>query len=188
MLQLYAAQLKFWFQTDLGRENSASFYRQGRQLLLNFLQFLCSDWSKFDRWVFAENLCSILKLVYYDNWSWQSFMSTSGVFSCLFLLDIQNEIQLLGKVFCHSWLVCLLGFWLRNTLLVKVGNSISDGIVFVFYLAWCVRGLKSLKRFWPYLIAFRSCISNGKPEWFFLFDVWFFLSNLIKSSLAYAAI
>ena len=23
---------------------------------------------------------------------------------------------------------------------------------------------KSLKRFWPYLIAFRSCISNGKPE------------------------
>ena len=23
---------------------------------------------------------------------------------------------------------------------------------------------KSLKRFWPYLIAFKSCISNGKPE------------------------
>ena len=23
---------------------------------------------------------------------------------------------------------------------------------------------KSLKQFWPYLIAFRSCISNGKPE------------------------
>ena len=59
----------------------------------------------------------------------------------------------------------LLGFWLRNTSLFKVGNPISDGIVFVFHrLAWCVRGLKSLKRFWPYLIAFRSCISNGKPE------------------------
>ena len=26
----------------------------------------------------------------------------------------------------------------------------------VFLLAWCVRGFKSLKRFWPYLIAFRS--------------------------------
>ena len=27
------------------------------------VQFLRSDWSKFDRWVHAENLCSILKLV-----------------------------------------------------------------------------------------------------------------------------
>ena len=36
---------------------------------------------------------------------------------------------------------------------------------FVFHLAWCVRGLKSLKRFWPYLMAFRSCISTGKPEY-----------------------
>ena len=37
MLCLCAAQLKFWFQTDLGRENSASCYRQGRLLLLTFL-------------------------------------------------------------------------------------------------------------------------------------------------------
>ena len=37
MLCLCAAQLKFWFQTDLGRENSASYYRQGRQLLLTLL-------------------------------------------------------------------------------------------------------------------------------------------------------
>ena len=75
--------------------------------------------------------------------------------------DVQNEIQLLSGVFCYSWLV---GFWLRNTSLVKVGNPISDGIVFVFHLAWCVRGLKSLKRYWLYLIPFRNCISNGKPE------------------------
>ena len=79
-------------------------------------------------------------------------------------IDVQNEIQLLSRVFCYSWLVCLLDFWLRNASLVKVGNPISDGIVFVFHLAWCVRGLQSLKRYWPYLIPFRSCISNGKPE------------------------
>ena len=36
MLCLCAAQLKFWLQTDLRRENSASCYRQGRQLLLTF--------------------------------------------------------------------------------------------------------------------------------------------------------
>ena len=61
-------------------------------------------------------------------------MSTCDVFNCLFPLDVQNEIQLLSGVFCYSWLVCLLGFWLRNTSLVEVGNPISDGIVFVFTL------------------------------------------------------
>ena len=98
------------------------------------VQFLCSDWSKFDRWVHAENLCSILNLVYFDSWSWQSFVSTCDVFNCLFPLDVQNEIQLLSEVFCYSWLVCLSGFWFRNTSLVKVGNPILDGIVFVFTL------------------------------------------------------
>ena len=73
-----AAQLKFSFQTDLGSENSASYYRQGRQLLLIFLtmvtrwsrstsNFFCSDWSKFDRRVHAGNLFSILKLAYFDS-------------------------------------------------------------------------------------------------------------------------
>ena len=37
MLCVCAVQLKFWLQTDLGRENSASCCRQGRQLLLTFL-------------------------------------------------------------------------------------------------------------------------------------------------------
>ena len=41
-------------------------------------------------------------------------------FNCLFPLDVQNEIQLLSRVFCYSWLVCLLGFWLRNASLVKI--------------------------------------------------------------------
>ena len=40
-----AAQLKFWFQTDLGRENSASYYRQGRQLLLTLLTMI-TRWSR----------------------------------------------------------------------------------------------------------------------------------------------
>ena len=61
-------------------------------------------------------------------------MSTCYVFNRLFPLDAQNEIQLLSGVFCYSWLVCLLGFWLRNTSPIKVGNPISDGIVFVLTL------------------------------------------------------
>ena len=52
-------------------------------------------------------------------------------FNCLFLLDVQNEIQLLSRFFCISWLVCLLRFCLRNAPPVKViGNPSLDGIVF----------------------------------------------------------
>ena len=42
-----------------------------------------------------------------------------------------------------------IGIWLRNAPLAKViGNQILHGVVFVYHLAWCVRGLKSLKRWW----------------------------------------
>ena len=79
----YGAELlRFWFQTYLGHENSASYLKiqagrtfsyHGHALVTFHVQFLCSDWSKFDRWVHAENLCSILKLVYFDSWSWPGF-------------------------------------------------------------------------------------------------------------------
>ena len=155
---------KFSQLLQAGKTVPFDFAHHGHALVTLYIQFLCSDWSKFDRWVYAENLCSMLKLVYFESWSWQSFVSACDVFNCLFPLDVQNEIQLLSGVFCYSWLVCLLGFWLRNTSLVKVGNPISDGIVFVFHLAWCVRGLKSLKRFFLALLDSFQCISNGKPE------------------------
>ena len=102
MLCLCAAQLKFWFQTDLGRENftgredtvAFDFSHHGRTLVTLYVQFFCSDWSKFDRWVHAGNLCSILKLVYFDSWSWQSFVSTCDVLNCLFPLDVQKSLLL----------------------------------------------------------------------------------------------
>ena len=67
----------------------------------------------------GEFMQHILKVVYFDSWSWQSFKSTCDVFNCLFPLNVQNEIQLLSRVFSYSWLVGLLGFWLRNASLVK---------------------------------------------------------------------
>ena len=66
-----------------------------------------------------------------DSWSLQSFLSSCDVLKWLFLLGVQNEIQLLSRLFCNSWLVCLSRFLLTNAPLVKViGNPISDGIVF----------------------------------------------------------
>ena len=44
-----------------------------------------------------------------------------------FLLDVENEIQLLQRMFYYSWLVCLLGFSLRDAPLV--GNPNSQSIV-----------------------------------------------------------
>ena len=55
-----------------------------------------------------------------------SVVSSCDGFNWLFPLDVQNEIQLLPRIFCYSWLVCLLGFWLRNAPLV--GNPISESI------------------------------------------------------------
>ena len=153
---------KFSQLLQAGKTVAFDFAHHGHALVTLYVQFLCSDWSKFGRWVHAQNLCSILNLVYFDRWSWQSFVSTCNVFNRLFPPDVQNEMQLLSGVFCCSWIVCLLGFWLRKTSLVKVANPISDGTVFVFRFAWCVRGFKSLKRYWAYLIAFRGCISNGE--------------------------
>ena len=100
--------------------------------------------------------CSILNLVYFDSLSWQSFVKTCDVFNCLFPLDVQNEIQLLSGVFCYSWLVCLLSFWLRNTLLVKVGNPISDGIILVFHLAWCIKTVEKSEAILALLDTFQE--------------------------------
>ena len=105
-----------------GREDmpvAFDYSHQGHALVALYVQFLCSDWSRFD---------CILKLVYFDSWSWQRFVSTCDVFNCLFPLSVQSEIQPLLRVFCYcySQLVCLLGFWMRNTSLVKVGNPISE--------------------------------------------------------------
>ena len=52
------ALLRFWLQTDLGRENSASSVQtssyDGHALVTFYVQFLCSDCSKLDRWVHGE--------------------------------------------------------------------------------------------------------------------------------------
>ena len=67
MLCLCAAQLKFWFQTDLGRENSASYYRQKDSCF-----WLCSPWSRVGhalRPIFMLWLVKIWQLS-----SWAKFM------------------------------------------------------------------------------------------------------------------
>ena len=123
------ALLGFWFQTDLGSENSSSFLKvqagktlsyHGHALVTLYVQCLYSDWSKFDRWVYAEKLCSILKVVYFDSWSWQGFVSTCDVFNCPF----SSGGTKWNTAAIKSLLLFMAGlftvFWLRNASLVKI--------------------------------------------------------------------
>ena len=71
-----------------------------------------------------------------------------------------------------------IGSLVEKCVACQTDNPISDGIVFVFHLAGCVRELWRLKRSLPYFIAVRSCISKyGKP-WVIIA----FTSNFMKSS------
>ena len=58
-----------WLRT----QKLSQFLQAGKVIFFSFFStkvtlyvpFLCSDWSIFDRWVYAEILCSIWKLVYW---------------------------------------------------------------------------------------------------------------------------
>ena len=200
----WAALLKCWFRTDLGRENSTGFYiyMQGRQSLLTFLTV--TRWSRSTSNFYAligQNLTGEFMWKIYaasgnlftDSWSWQSFVSSCDIFNCLFLLDEQNEIQLLSRFFCNSWLVCLLLFWLRNAPLVKViGNPISDGIVFKNELThlplleawegWIVSSVSGLT-WWPSGAASRLVSLSNYCLW----CVFFFFRFPEVERMVYAA-
>ena len=66
-----------------------------------YVQFLCSDWSnligEFMRKIYAAS-----GNLFTDSCSWQSFLSSCGVFNFLFPLDVQDEIQPLSRFFSHS--------------------------------------------------------------------------------------
>ena len=96
------------------------FSHQGYALVTLYVPFLCSDWSKFDRWVHAENFCSILKLVYFDSWSWQSFCVNLWCFSRSFSTECTKWNSAATKSLLLFMVLCLLGFWLRNTSLVNI--------------------------------------------------------------------
>ena len=87
----------------------------------------------------------------------------------------------------HGWFLYWVFGWEMHRL-SKSGYPISDGIVFVFHLAQCVRGFKSLKQLCPSLIYFRNWISNGKPELLLYLMFVFVISNFMKSSTVYAQV
>ena len=82
-----------------------------------------------------ENSCSILKIVYFESEANRVLCQLVMFLTVFFLWMYKMKYSCYQESSVYSWLVCLLGFWLRNASLDKFGNSISDGIVFVFYPA-----------------------------------------------------
>ena len=150
--------------TRWSRSTSNFYALIGQNLIGEFMRKIhAASWNLFTVTAEADRvLCQLVM-----------FLTTVN---CLFLLDERNEIQLLSRVFCYSWLVCLLGFWFRNTWPVKVGNPISDGIdsfSFITLLDWKV---------WSD-VASRSCLSN-----YCICVCFFYISNFMKPSAVYEAI
>ena len=109
------ALITFWFQTDPGRENSASYLKMqaGKTDAFHFshhshafvtlhVQFLCYDWSKFDRWVHGENLCSILRLVYFDRVLCQLVMFLTVFFHWMYKMKYSCYQE---SSVIHGWFV-----------------------------------------------------------------------------------
>ena len=149
-------------------------------LVTLYVQFLCSDWWKFDMWVYAKNLCSILKLVKYcDSLSWQSFVSTCDVF---------NHCWLSFSTGCTKWNLATI----KSLLLFMA--SLSIGFLVEKYVACQSRksdfdGIDSFSFFtlldWKVWsdVASRSCLSN-----YCICVCFFHISNFMKPSAVYEAI
>ena len=165
---------------------------QGRQSLLTFLTII-TRWSRSTSNFYAligQNLTGeFMRKIYAASgnllsWSWQSFVSSPDVFNCLFLLDIQNEIQLLSWLFCNSFMVCLLRFWLRNAPLVKaIGNPISDGIVFKNELTTHLPLLETYKEGWKVSSDSRAASGLVSLSNYCLDVVFFFRFPEVERSL-----
>ena len=127
-----------WPRKQKFNDHFSKKYRRGRPFLTIATRWSCST-SNFYALIGQNLTGELMRKIYAASWKLftltakadRFFLPTCNVFNCLFLLDVQNEIHLLSRVFCSAWLVCLLGFWLGNASLVKVGNQISDGIAFV---------------------------------------------------------
>ena len=131
MLCLCAAQWKFCFQTDLGRQNLASYYMQestlafdfshhGHALVTLYVQSLCYDWSKFDsefmRKIYAVSwnlftltaeadrvLCQLVMfLAAFFYWMYKKWNSAAIKSLLLFVASLFNGFLVEKYVACQS--------------------------------------------------------------------------------------
>ena len=139
------ALLGFWFQTDLGRENSVSFFKKiqagkifsyhNHALVTLYVQFLSSDWSNWTG--------EFMRKIYAASWKLFSLTAEADRVLCQLMTFLTVFFHWMYKMkyssyqessVIHGWFVYwVFGWEMRG--LSKFGNPISDCIVFAFHLA-----------------------------------------------------
>ena len=136
--------LRFWFQTNLGLETSVSYLKiQAGKTFSYQGQALVTLYTSNFSALIGQNLTGeFMRKIHAASWKLFTLAAEADrvLFQLVMFLIFSHCMYKLTyscyqESSVYSWLVCLLVFWLRNAALVKFGNSISDGIVFVFHHA-----------------------------------------------------
>ena len=145
------------------------YYRQGRQVLLTLLTMV-THWSRSTSNFYAligYNLTGeFMQKIYPASWNLFTLTAEADRVLCQLVMSFSTGCTKCNSAAIKSLLLFMaslfVGFLVEKYVACQ-SRKFDIGwrrFVFVFHFAW----LKSLKRFWPYLIAFRSCISKGQPE------------------------
>ena len=96
-------------------------------------------------------------------------------FNCLFLLDAQNEIQMLARFLSYQWLSLFIGFLVEKCAACQSHRKSDFGwIAFTHFPLLNAYYKEGSKKSQAILMAFRS-ILTGKPELLLHLMYFFFL-------------
>ena len=106
-------------------------------------------------------------------------------FNCLFLLDAQNEIQMLARFLSYQWLSLFIGFLVEKCAACQSHRKSDFGwIAFTHFPLLNAYYKEGSKKSQAILMAFRSCILTGKPM--LLLYLMCLFSGFLKSSVVSA--
>ena len=121
------------------------------QLLLTFLNKV-TRWSRSTLHALGQNLTGeFMRKIYAASWNLFTLTAEADRVLCQLVMFLTVFFHWMYKMkfSCYQESSVIQGyfffirvFFFRNTSLVEVGNPISDGIVFVFHLAWCVKRIE----------------------------------------------
>ena len=141
MLCLNATEIKILISNwpRMRKFSQLGYYRQGRQLLLT-LPTTAMRWSRstsnFNGLIGQNMTGEFMRKIYAASWNLFTVAAKADRVLCQLVMFLtvffcwmyEMKFSCYQESSCYSWLVCLLGFWFRNTSLVNVGNPISVGV------------------------------------------------------------
>ena len=181
--------LGFWFQTDLGRENSASFlkHRRGRLFLTMVTRWPRST-SNFYALIGQNLTDELMPKIYAASWKLFTLTAEADGVLCQLVMCLTVFFHWMYKMkfSCYqdsSVIHGLFVYWVFGWEIRRLSKSEIRFRIASFSFSPCGRGLQSLKRYyWPYLIPFRNWIRMVSPG---NYCIWcLFLFYLISWSRA----